>query len=93
MHNGLVLTFKASDAPVWIAYSLDFDLMAQGEDEEAAIEALRWTVTAAAKDDMVRYQQDLFARAPAALEEVHRILTENKDDGTLGLQRVLFTFS
>jgi hypothetical protein len=90
-HNGLVLTFQSSDAPLWIAYSLDFDLMAQDESREAALKSLRWVIRTAARDDR-RGGLTLFARTPASLDELHGHLTDHKDDASLTLQRVFLTF-
>jgi hypothetical protein len=91
-HQGLVLVFKAPDvSSVWLALSLDFDLMSQGDSEEQAIEYLKEVVTLSADEDRKR-NLDVWGRAPTSLESLRSYLETHKEDPSFSLQRVTFTF-
>lgn len=89
-HQGLVLTWQTVEGP-WLAYSLDFDLMSEADTEAKALRSLRWVLRTAAKDDVER-GTDLWARAPAGMDKMLKVLRDHEDDPTMSLQRANFTF-
>lgn len=81
-----MMTWRSS-GPVHVAWSLDYDLMAEGKTEDDAIEALRWAAKIASEDDAKR-GKNLSSRNPADPVRILEILRARFDNSAASLRRI-----